>query len=73
MIRYWYPSPEISYMRYLSSIALNLILIIKRYIYNKSNNLVCSELQCNKNIIKIFGNSYIQFINNFYNIFYLKK
>lgn len=73
MIRYWYPSPEISYMRYLSSIALNLILIIKRYIYNNSNNLVCSELKCYKNIIDLYGNSYIDLINNFYNIFYLKK
>ena len=39
MIRYWYPSPQQSYMRYLSSIALNIILNIKRYSYNSQNNL----------------------------------
>ena len=73
MIRYWYPSPEISYMRYLSAIALNLFLIIKRYIYNTNNNLVCSEIQCKKNIFDSLGINYVNFVNNFYNIFYLRK
>ena len=39
MIKYWYPSPEMSYMRYLSNIALNIIQDIGVYRYNLANNL----------------------------------
>jgi hypothetical protein len=39
MIRYWYPSPEISNMQYLSNIALGMLLQIKQYRYYQSNNL----------------------------------
>jgi hypothetical protein len=39
MIRYWYPSPEISHMQYLSNIALSMILDIKQFRYYRSNNL----------------------------------
>ena len=39
MIQFWYPSPEMSYMRYLSNIALNIIQDIGVYRYNLSNNL----------------------------------
>jgi hypothetical protein len=39
MILYWNPNPEISYMQYLSQIALGMILDIKLYNYSLSNNL----------------------------------
>jgi len=39
MIRYWYPSPKISNMQYLSNIALGMLLQIKQYRYYQSNNL----------------------------------
>ena len=39
MIRYWYPSPQISNMQYLSNIALGMLLQIKQYRYYQSNNL----------------------------------
>jgi len=39
MILYWYPSPEISNMQWLSQIALGMILDIKQYNYYLSNNL----------------------------------
>ncbi len=39
MILHWKPSPSISYMQYLSQIALGMILDIKQYNYYLSNNL----------------------------------
>lgn len=39
MILNWTPSPRMSYMQYLSQIALGMILEIKQYIYYISNNL----------------------------------
>jgi hypothetical protein len=39
MILNWTPSPRMSYMQYLSQIALGMILDIKQYIYYISNNL----------------------------------
>ena len=39
MILNWYPSPRISYMQYLSQIALGMILDIKQYWYYIQNNL----------------------------------
>lgn len=72
MIRYWYPNPEISYMRYLSSIALNIFNVINRYIYNTTNNLVCSDIVCKENYKNILGNSYNNFLNKYYKIFNLK-
>jgi hypothetical protein len=39
MILNWYPSPRISYMQYLSQIALGMILIINQYLYSIQNNL----------------------------------
>lgn len=56
MIKYWYPNTETSYMRYLSSIALNLLLILKQYQYYVENNLVCTSLNCNKYFSKKFKN-----------------
>jgi hypothetical protein len=46
MILYWTPSPKISYMQYLSQIALSMILDISQYMYYTSNNLeTCSISQ----------------------------
>lgn len=39
MIRFWTPSPKMSYMQYLSQIALAMILDISQYMYYLSNNL----------------------------------
>ena len=39
MILYWYPSPKISHMQFLSQIALGMILDIKQYWYYIQNNL----------------------------------
>lgn len=39
MIRYWIPSPQKSYMQYLSEIALSMVLDISQYMYYISNNL----------------------------------
>ena len=39
MILYWTPSPKISYMQYLSEIALGMILDISQFMYYTSNNL----------------------------------
>ena len=39
MILNWTPSPRMSYMQYLSQIALGMILEIKQYIYYITNNL----------------------------------
>jgi hypothetical protein len=48
MILYWYPSPKISYMQWLSQIALGMILDIKQYNYYLSNNLqTCTIFQKN--------------------------
>jgi hypothetical protein len=56
MILYWLPSPEISYMQYLSQIALRMIQDIKTFLYYRTNNLEA----CN-----IFNKKY--YINNFQN------
>ena len=46
MIKNWYPSNNISYMAYLSRIALQMILEIKQYFYYIQNNLnYCSLLK----------------------------
>ena len=57
MIKYWYPSTEMSYMRYLSSIALDIINELRRFNYNMSNNLTCSGLTCKKYIVNKFNNN----------------
>lgn len=70
MILNWYPSPRISYMQYLSQIALAMVLDISQYMYYLSNNLqTCtifdkkyylnnftSQLQFRKYIYKNFTN-----------------
>lgn len=46
MILNWYPSPRMSYMQYLSEIALTMILDISQYMYYTSNNLyTCTIFQ----------------------------
>lgn len=39
MIRNWTPSPKISYMQYLSEIALRMVLDVSQYMYYINNNL----------------------------------
>ena len=39
MILYWNPSPELSYMQYLSQIALGMLQDINQYLYYRTNNL----------------------------------
>jgi hypothetical protein len=55
MIKYYYPSPTISNMRYLSNIALGIIQELSLYRYYLGNNLdFCTPL--NKPYIKkVFG------------------
>ena len=72
MIKYWYPSPQMSYMRYLSSIALEIVLNINQYIYYQNNNLSCSALTCNKNYIDKFKNKKL-LLEDFYKAFYIKR
>jgi hypothetical protein len=56
MIKFWYPSPEISYMQYLSQIALGMILDISRFYYNITNNLDTCSLFSKKWYSKNFDN-----------------
>jgi hypothetical protein len=56
MILYWKPSPEISYMQYLSQIALSMIQDIRQFLYYRTNNLQ----DC-----RIYNKSYYK--NNFNN------
>jgi len=39
MIKFWTPSPKMSYMQYLSEIALRMVLDISQYMYYIGNNL----------------------------------
>ena len=76
MIQYWYPNQESlkpqSNMRYLSMIALKILLDIKRFNYNLQNNLdfnVC----CKNNIyLEYFpnGRTLINYIQKYLNIIY---
>ena len=52
MIINWYPSPRISYMQYLSNIALGMIQDIGVYRYNLSNNLSSGCAIYDKNYYK---------------------
>ncbi len=66
MIKFWYPSKEISNLRYLSSISLDIINLFKRFSYNLSNNLNDSELLNKKYIKNKFNNirEIIVYFNN---------
>ena len=70
MIKFWYPSPEISYMQYLSQIALGMILDINRFYYNITNNLDTCTLFSKKWYTHNFNNPKI-FLN--YISKYIKK
>ena len=68
MIINWTPSPSISYMQYLSQIALGMILDISQYIYYTSNNLeTCTIFQ--KKYYKNNFNSVREFRTYIYNNF----
>lgn len=66
MIRYWYPNKDISNLRYLSSISLDIINLFKRFNYNLSNNLDSLELLNKKYIQNKFNNirEVIVYFNN---------
>ena len=69
MIRYWYPSMEMSHMRYLSSIALDIINEIRRFKYNISNNLISNNMIHKEYFKNKFNNNrefilYIESLNN---------
>jgi hypothetical protein len=68
MIKYWYPNTEISYMRYLSSIALGMIQNIYRFNYNLENNLAVDLCFTKLNYMKNFKN--LQQVINY--IYYLR-
>lgn len=56
MIRYYYPSPQQSYMRYLSNIILTILYDLKRFLYNQDNNLDTDAIF--HRYIKFFKNKY---------------
>jgi len=69
MILYWIPSPELSYMQYLSQIALTMIQDIKQYLYYRSNNLeYCGIINSKKYYINNFKNEkiFLNYINLFF-------
>ena len=68
MILYWKPSPEISYMQYLSQIALGMIQDIKQFLYYRTNNLEYCSLNTKKYYINNFTSqkSFIDYINFYY-------
>lgn len=71
MILNWTPSPKISYMQYLSEIALAMILDISQYMYYRSNNLQTCIIFNKKYYINNFKNEKVfnyYVYNNFSNI-----
>jgi len=69
MIKNWYPSPSMSHMRYLSSIALGMIQQLKQFNYYVNNNLSCHGILCEDYIKGVFTSErqlmkYIIFIFN---------
>lgn len=69
MIRYWYPSTEMSHMRFLSSIALDIINEMRRFKYNISNNLISNNMIHKEYFKNKFNNNrefilYIESLNN---------
>ena len=68
MIQFWYPSPEISYMQYLSEIALTMILDISQFLYYRTNNLESCTIFQKKYYINNFKSQrqfYLYVIMNF--------
>lgn len=59
MILNWTPSPKMSYMQYLSEIALGMILDISQYMYYTSNNLQSCLIYNRKYYIDNFKNERI--------------
>jgi hypothetical protein len=56
MILNWYPSPKLSYMQYLSEIALSMILDISQYMYYLQNNLQTCTIFSKKYYLDNFKN-----------------
>lgn len=69
MIKYWYPSTEMSHMRYLSSIALGIIRQIKQFNYYITNNLSCNNLLCEDYVKEVFtrDRELLKYINLIFN------
>jgi hypothetical protein len=68
MILYWKPSPEISYMQYLSQIALTMIQDIKQYLYYRTNNLEYCGIYNKKYYINNFKNEklFLNYLNLYF-------
>lgn len=67
MIKYWYPNKDISHMRFLSSIALDILNLFKRFNYNINNNLNDSSL-INKSYIKNKFNNQREIMKYFFKL-----
>jgi hypothetical protein len=65
MILYWNPNPEISYMQYLSQIALEMMLVINQFLYYRDNNLEYCTIYNKKYYSDNFKNNklFINYIN----------
>ena len=72
MLINWYQSGNISYMQYLSQIALNMILDIKQFFYYRDNNLYTCKLFLKNYYKNNFKNEKI-FINYLNKINYIKQ
>ena len=72
MILYWKPSPEISYMQYLSQIALGMIQNIKQFLYYRTNNLEYCTIYNKKYYKNNFKNDreFINYININFSMYY---
>jgi len=65
MISFSSPSPEISYLKYLSDIALDMMLVINQFLYYRSNNLEYCTIYNKKYYSNNFKNNklFINYIN----------
>lgn len=68
MILYWIPSPERSYMQYLSQIALTMIMNIRQFLYYRTNNLEDCTIYTKKYYQNNFKNikEFIIYINTYF-------
>ena len=68
MILYWIPSPERSYMQYLSQIALQMISNIKQFLYYRTNNKEDCTIYAKKYYKDNFKNTkqFIIYVNNYF-------
>jgi hypothetical protein len=68
MIKFWHPSTTLSYMQYLSEIALGMILDISQFRYYRNNNLETCTIFNKKYYLNNFNSQrqfYMHVIQNF--------